>query len=481
MLVVLSDPEAADSALSSAPESDTGTELVIDSDGQGDSATPEFSIEESDSETADVPAFSFEDGTAGASGSMTARRARAQRHQKSALKEMIKVVGGGVIGLTIGQLILWWLPGDLKRDPIDLGPKIPSFAAFLVHPDFRADSIAKKKDGEEAAQPTPLGPTGDQFDFRTADNNTLPSSSFGGLIDTKQDLDDTKKMNNDDASVAGEEGSPGQLTDPSDDSSDPLKTETGDDIFSGKPDFEIPQINLQAFPTAPEDSQPSDNDTPIPDISPPTVDPSTTSPVPTPSTPRQAEPSEFNGVRNAPSISVDQLSSRLTLAVSASIAMDTPSSESANQLTLAKDFYMTMAGLGEAITFVDQVSAPDAVNEVGKFALEVGKQADKLDLIGKVAPSWMKNRRPHNGLVVCGIVDSIDFTAPYYVTSLVLPNKSVHKIVSINDPSGDYQPQDKILVLGSILDAPQQNLENYQGEATTVILDGLHATLPTAE
>jgi hypothetical protein len=64
---------------------------------------------------------------------------------------------------------------------------------------------------------------------------------------------------------------------------------------------------------------------------------------------------------------------------------------------------------------------------------------------------------------------------------LVLPNKSVHKIVSINDPSGDYQPQDKILVLGSILDAPQQNLENYQGEATTVILDGLHATLPTAE
>jgi hypothetical protein len=62
-----------------------------------------------------------------------------------------------------------------------------------------------------------------------------------------------------------------------------------------------------------------------------------------------------------------------------------------------------------------------------------------------------------------------------------MPNKSVLKVVSINDPSGDYQRQDKILVLGSILDSPQQDLKDYQGEATRVILDGLHATLPNAE
>jgi hypothetical protein len=471
MLVVLSDPGAADPAVSD-------TDPVFDSDGDGEAdgdgktARPEFSFEEPDSKPVSTPAFAFEDGSAGASGSMTARRARSQRHQKSALKEMIKVVGGGVIGLTFGQLILWWLPGDWKRDPIDLGPKVPSFLAFVVHPDFRADAVVKKN-GEATPRQLP-GPAESRFEFKNSGGSELPESSFGGLIDTKPDQDRNKKRNRN-KKGRGEGGLPDGTS--SGDLS-PLKTETQNEISGTTSGIEVPQINLRAFPTD-VDGQPSDNDNSIPTIPPPTLDPFAT---PQPAATQPAATGEFTGVRNAPKISLDQLLSRLAGAMSASVAMDTPPTGSTpSQLSLARDFYVTMAGLGEAITFVDQFSATDEFNKVGKFALEVGKQKAKLDLIGKVAPSWMKNNRPHNGLVVCGVVESIEFTAPYYVTTLVLQNESVHQVVSLNDPSGDYQPQDKILILGSILDTPRQNLENYQGDATTVILDGLHATLPNAE
>ena len=466
MLVVLSDPEAAD----------TLTEL------DGDVAAPNFSFDEPASEPASDPAFAFEDGSAEKSGSVAARRARSQRHQKSAVKEMIKVVVGGVIGLSIGQLILWWLPGDLKRDPIDLGPKIPSFAAFLVHPDFRADAIAKKN-GAEPDQENTADSRSKRFELNNAGNSKLPESTFGGLIDTNPDPGGSTKKNTDGVNGFAEEGLSGELTAPDGGSADSHTTGTDENDLDTAFDGDVPQINLRAFPSAPEttpkDPTPSDNGNTIPTISPPTADP-TTVPAPTSTSP-QTVTGDFKGVRNAPTISIHQLSSRLAGAVSASVALNTSSGDSAPNRSLAKDFYMTMAELGEAITFVDQVSASDKVNEVGKFALEVGQQAIQLDLIGTVAPSWIKSTRPHNGLVVVGVVESIDFTAPYYVTTLVLSNKSVHKIVSINDPSGDYQPQDTILILGSILDAPRQNLENYQGAATTVILDGLHAMVPNTE
>lgn len=498
MLVVLDDPGRAFAGSLAAGTSFAEADQV--GEAESDDASPDFSFESSLTERAATPAFSFEDGSAssGKPGATSARRARSQRPQKSAVKEILKVVGGGVIGLTIGQLILWWLPGNLKKDPFELGPKVPAFAAFLVSPPFRAASVANK-DGDARIEKNSPTPASTSFGGFTAGGDAqLPSSSFEGMLDpadipndNPQTKNKKKKSNNGGGSkvsvakadpaldaddpggavepVAGESGNSDPLA--------PLASE--EDIFGGKPEVPVPMVNLNAFPTAtdpapPKEPQPGDSGDSIPPIPPPAVEPATTPPaVPT---------GDFEGVRNAPTISLDQLSTRLSGAVSASIAMDTSSSEPpAKQKTLTRDFYLTLAELGEAITFVDQASATSQFEEVGKFALEIGKQADKLDLIGKVAPIWMKNNRPHNGLVVCGTVESIEFAAPYYVTSLVLPNDDTLKVVSVNDPSGDYKPQNKVLVLGSILDAPQQNLKNYPGQEKTIILDGLHARLPATE
>ena len=52
------------------------------------------------------------------------------------LWEATKIFLGGTAGIFIAQMILWWLPGDLKRDPFDLAEKLPNSLSFLVPKDL---------------------------------------------------------------------------------------------------------------------------------------------------------------------------------------------------------------------------------------------------------------------------------------------------------------------------------------------------------
>ena len=54
--------------------------------------------------------------------------ARKSRPQKGMAGEMIKIVLGGVAGLVIAQLIIWWLPTAQPNDPFGLAPKVASYS-----------------------------------------------------------------------------------------------------------------------------------------------------------------------------------------------------------------------------------------------------------------------------------------------------------------------------------------------------------------
>jgi len=51
--------------------------------------------------------------------------------------ELTKIVAGGVVGLLIAQLILWWLPGKYRRDPLKLAPRIPAWMQFVLPGDLQ--------------------------------------------------------------------------------------------------------------------------------------------------------------------------------------------------------------------------------------------------------------------------------------------------------------------------------------------------------
>lgn len=63
---------------------------------------------------------------------LPARNTVPQRKVKNPLFEVIKVGLGGLAGLAIAQLVLWWLPGNWSRDPLKLAPEMEAFAPWLL-------------------------------------------------------------------------------------------------------------------------------------------------------------------------------------------------------------------------------------------------------------------------------------------------------------------------------------------------------------
>jgi len=53
------------------------------------------------------------------------------------LWEIIKIAAGGIAGLVIAQLILWWLPGNLRRDPLQLAPRVPKWLHVILPEDLQ--------------------------------------------------------------------------------------------------------------------------------------------------------------------------------------------------------------------------------------------------------------------------------------------------------------------------------------------------------
>ena len=49
-----------------------------------------------------------------------------------------KIIGGLILGVLAGQLTIWWLPSDIRRDPLGLAKKLPAPIAFLAPSDLRS-------------------------------------------------------------------------------------------------------------------------------------------------------------------------------------------------------------------------------------------------------------------------------------------------------------------------------------------------------
>lgn len=96
-----------------------------------------------------------------------ASAARARRDRKSARQgrlELLKIVLGGLAGLAIAQLLLWWLPGPWKRDPIGLAARLPSGLAFLAPASFRQPALTENHEAPPRSTVSGSNPTDSRGD-----------------------------------------------------------------------------------------------------------------------------------------------------------------------------------------------------------------------------------------------------------------------------------------------------------------------------
>ena len=110
---------------------------------------------------------------------------------RSGTNEFFKIVAGGVVGLILAVLILWW---GFERDPFTLAPKVAKYTPWLIPPDLQPlpseDTTPPwpSSDGKELPQAAlngfdgpPEMPNGAPFGPPTDESNSPENDShFGG-------------------------------------------------------------------------------------------------------------------------------------------------------------------------------------------------------------------------------------------------------------------------------------------------------------
>lgn len=136
--------------------------------------------------------------------------------------------------------------------------------------------------------------------------------------------------------------------------------------------------------------------------------------------------------------------------------------------------------LGEAVTFV-QFGGNDVERERLRDAVEtvlmaIGNQRDKRETIGRLSGAWLEQSgRQTNGIVIAGTVEDARPQGDLFAIRIMLMSCGKHiEVVSRQPPEPALSRRDHVVMLGSIVDCPEDNLVGYAGEASQVIWGGLH-------
>lgn len=147
LLVVVDDPESGSSEVLLKPSHVVLVTSVADEAAEipalvSDEQPDEFSLQRE--APAAAPAFNFESGSAVSVARPTSVAARpcARRKESGPIRMLVQTVGGGLMGLIIAQLILWWMPGgwaNENRDPAGLAKKVAKYVPAIVPASLRED------------------------------------------------------------------------------------------------------------------------------------------------------------------------------------------------------------------------------------------------------------------------------------------------------------------------------------------------------
>jgi hypothetical protein len=444
-LIVVDDPEAA--AQSVAP---------IGFGAPEDADAPAFLASEN---TGGFAPLSIETDTARAPASAASPRRRPgvparKRKPKNPIVEGLKIVLGGVAGLAIAQVILWWLGSSQswpkqRADMFQLAPKVARFAPWIVPERYQSERPARDAAAsEQGAGAVAMG------DSETMGPQEFPERTFvdpnagGGTDRTEQPNSGAKKKSSRPTGRIGPGGA------------------TAGTRSTAEPDIDITQIPL-------DDSSLDDlnlnadmmtDDEPIED---PVV-----MPVEEPEQPAMNEPkAAAEPLPKAPRTTAAELRSAVEDARTAFEALK--ASDEDDIRPLLRQTYPVLAKLGETAAFAASRGAEwEAANELLQTVIA---EEDKLSMLGRVGGGWLKApARDNNGVLLVGTVKQVRKQGGYHVIELMIPGSDqAVAVYSDTGPRADYPPDSQLVVLGALISNPSSELDGYDGDATYVVWQGL--------
>jgi hypothetical protein len=413
----------------------------------------------------------------------TATAARPRRKEKSAVAEIVKVVLGGVVGLVLAQLILWWLPGDLSRDVVELGPTVGEYVPWIVPEKYRARSSSAGGVEEESSRAQENAAGGGHL----VAGNGRSRDTAGGLSP---------------GPVGGPPAGAGRTLPPLDfgkpeAEEDPLPTPGGDapadPLEIPEPDLSLNPgagISLDPLTLAPSQSAPVEppknpfdkppptepSPTPEPGGPPAPVEPSsptpekTTEPPPAlDKAPAEADADVFVGVSDAPMYVKNEVDAALAKASAAQEAVR--AAEGGDAAAAEQQFYTALTELAEKLTYADgnDPKIDDAAQQA-KDLVAQGNPRERAKLLMAHGPARLgakKEDRPNDGIVLFGRIQAVEKKGPLFETRLEMPGAAVIPLFSKSDPQLDTGTT--VIVLGTLVDQPARRLAGYEGGLPSVV------------
>ncbi len=401
---------------------------------------PGFAIESDREETAEkeeeTDRFSIIDSDE-ASGTV-ARSMRTVGNERRAGWEIAKIVAGALLAIPAAAMILLWLPGSWQRDPLGIGPRLGSFAPWLVPANLRPSEKAPDADSKSPAEPMASRPTSE-----------LPS-----LPQLGEDTSSPKRRDS--------QTKRGPTTVAAD---SPMASQHRKlaDMQSGadeEPESAAVEVAADAEP------EPSDK---------------------VESSPMAVDDGDAVGVYNSPHYTIAELEQALSLAESAWNAWDTLADDVQLKPQVRDEVRRKLLGtlyeLGQIAVYVDPESPriPAMAKRAGLLLEKLAGDGQLLAFVGNQSIEHLSRRsRKTRGILVFGTVVKIAPHGQLFETQVDLAARQKQRItvLSIADPRKLYGKHRRILVLGSVVEQPELKVAGYTGNAPQVVIGGMPYVLP---
>lgn len=440
-------------------------------------STGEYGLAPLEAETAPkaAPAFSIDssrDALATAPATAAKRRkgpVRPQRKKKNPAAEVLKIVLGGIAGLVIAQLLLWWMPWqNLRRDPFALGPSISKFAPWLVPARFHGGrdvgSLPSDESPFAAANMRDSGLPQPKLDQPIPQDPTPPPGKpveqAPGTAHQAFDAD----ANDDPFSTA--------TPDPSDATAElpsiPPPAVLDDDLLTLEPDLDWgadietdPPLDIETDPVPTIETDPPAsvlaNDASVE----PTAD--------------EAQP--VRHLVSTPLFATADLIAALEPIQPEFEALSVAGTEEA--VIWATRNYTRFTELAEKVTRSKDLDSPVRDQAAG-LLLSLVEKPDVIPRLRQAGEVWWGagSRRTNDGILLVGKVQSIVAQDPLYRTELEFIDGGIVASYSDNDPTEQILSGDLVLLVGVIVEEPTDHLLGYSGEDQQVLWAPLFRSIP---
>jgi hypothetical protein len=420
--------------------------------------------------------------------------ARPKKKERNAFVEMIKIVGGGLIGLAMGYVLLLWV---LDLDVLQLGPKVAPYAPWLVPAKFHGQPAT---DSTASADTSGGHTSGDSTSVDTS-GDSAPQAENGKKAGKKKKAKNNVEPDQTDVAPAAGETDRAPRSFESD-TAPGLPDSTLSPIPLPEPDLRplLPEVNPSPEPKAKTDERtalkPADESDakPAPDpeaTEKPQPEKTSEKPEPTPAEKPEPKPEpkpdpkpepEPPPVEETPLPTADKLAKAVALVAERYTKVQESGGLAADiRRQLYTEMYQSASEVGGLISRVDssQEQFAAAVADLKSTLGGLAEQPGKVSALKALTDNNLPQRKHDEGILLAGTVQSFESAGSLFACKFQAGKSMAETtLVSFTDPAQFCQVGDELLVVGRVVENPAKNLRGYEGEAERVVLLGYAVSVP---